>query len=70
LWFEDGFGVYFQLSNFQNSPQVYVEVNQVGDVANVKPSYLQTLQMLELLMLFMMKLVMLLLLCFCNFITL
>jgi hypothetical protein len=43
LWSKDGSNVYFKLSNFSNSPQVYVEANHVDDVANAKPSYLQML---------------------------
>jgi hypothetical protein len=44
--------------------------HHVDDVANAKPSYLQTLQMLKPLMLLTMKLVILLLFCFHNSITL
>jgi hypothetical protein len=43
LWSKDGSNVYLKLFNFSNSLQVYVEANHVDDVANVKPSYLQTL---------------------------
>jgi len=70
LWSKDGSNVYFKLCDFSNFLQVYAEAIHVDDVANVKPSYLQTMQMLKLLMLFTMKLVMLLLFCFHNSITL
>jgi len=70
LWSENGFDVYIKLSDFSNSLPIYAEANHVDDVANAKPSYLQTLWMLKLLMLFTMKFVMLLLFCFHNAITL
>jgi hypothetical protein len=39
LWFEDRSIIYIKLSNFSNSPQVYVETNNVDDATNAKPSY-------------------------------
>ncbi len=38
LWFEDRSIIYIKLSNFSNSPQVYVETNHVDDATNAKPS--------------------------------
>jgi len=70
LWSKDGSNVYFKLSNFSNSFQVYVEANHVDDATNAKLLMVQMLQMLKLLMLLMMKLVMLLLFYFHNSITL
>jgi hypothetical protein len=43
LWSKDGSDVYFKLSDFSNSLQVYAKANHVDDVANVKPFYLQML---------------------------